>query len=1329
MLGAGLLFSCADGTVPTPEMEKLEESESGSRAVLSAPQNLTVTQGCKREIVLTWDSVSKASRYYIYAADSLFSEYELIGESTKNTFTYSPLAAGVTKYLRVCSVDYEGSVSLKTEPQVGSTLAQPIISDITTVSGKEDSSLVVYWYMENAEFYKDELEYTIICKDADGKEVANSNVYASELESTSFVLDDLKPSESYVYTVTAFLSSKPAATEVSLEVDAETARRLRPNPPEDLAATEGTEKTSVTVSFKLPEKVDVLVAAKTYVQYPLYFKIYRRLSGTEDWGSAIVNHLYFTGATEKPADLDFESYDTKRTEDGYLVTWEDTSVVRGVKYDYKVQSYADNTTRIITSDLSSGETCGWAASIPKFDAKSQLTANEDSSAYTSAKISFDFDWELYGTESNWKYLLKTVYSADFNQASPTTDYALLESIDDIKAFASDYDLTDSTKEGYYKYSLIIVKAGDVTEDLTATAGNAFMVIPCATTFFLTSVINQPQLDTFALTDGYSSKNMLSWLYESGVTYELHRNTLDSDGSIVTDSAKTISTGLDSGTAGETFSYTDSDSVESGKIYSYTLYATITVGENAKIFPSTALTARTLGTPTPTFEKNKLAYDSISVTWNEVQKAESYEVALFNGETQLGETDTLDSEKIAELSTAGIISYKISNPAGYDDATISGKDLTLKVTAKDSVDSVESSATVRTMGPACISLAASKATDSSKITVTWNKTEGAEGYILQRVRYNIPKEGAEEAQRTDLFYVGSDGSVVYGDTTVSDSAIAVNTSGSVFTLSDVQNENISTNTGYESSQALISTGLPYEYTVLPVLSADDAQEVSSFKIQYNNVQTLSKRGSTHGFGHNVTATKAEYLNKIEISWDKPANPDELIPVLYKRKIAASDSDSDSSEWTAVPSVLQETTTKYTDSLSPTEANIYEYAVKYGTAAFSKAYQKLLASQINSLEEQDNRGYAFNMNYIASTGNEADFAEDFKWTPFDSNKRKSARATEYAIYVKNTNSSKDWLKIATLDSTGKRTEEITSSGSYDYNVTYDYTEKMANQMTIKPKAATAKYGEVTGGGSYDGILKVVRDPRHYYKIVMKGEVTADGSTYSPVTFDPSSEDIGDDMTVYACRQITDAELARAAMLALSYAFYLHDGGKADYSNVGNQFKYPGVGTITSDNGGSVVFAKKEAWSEGITSPSTWGKGKSSYALSSNYAPSQLTPGGNSATFVGISAGSSFTGVFRLRTSDDVDPYLYAFADEDIISIKTADASIPVDYSGEIKFTCINSDHGSSATNCLTLSVTRNGKTTQLCSTTNDNTLRKYYFPMQIWDNEGYEIDSSYYDWWED
>ena len=1321
-----VLLSCSDNTVPSPEMEKIEESESGSRAVLSAPQNVTVSQGGKREINITWDEVSKASRYYIYASDSLFSEYELVGESTKNSFTYSPLVAGITKYLRICSVDYEGNLSSKTEPLVGTTLAQPIISDITTVSGKEDSALVVYWYMENADFYKDELEYTIICKNSEGKEVANSNVYASELESTSFSLDDLKPSENYTYSVTAFLSSNPTASEVSLEVDAETARRLRPNPPEELAATEGTEKDTITVSFKLPEKVDVLVAAKTYVQYPLYFKIYRRLSGTEDWGNAIVNHLYFTGDTEKPSDLDFTTYDEKRTTDGYKVTWTDTTVTRGIKYEYKVQSYADDTTRIITSDLSSGETTGWAAAIPKFEAKSTFTANDEGSAYASVTISFDFDWETFGNESGWKFILKTLNSASFDDIdSATATYELLESLETAKSFSRDYDLTDTTKEGYYKYALIIAKADDVTEDLSGIDEKIFIEIPAATTFFLTSVMNQPNLATFSVKDGFVSKNEVSWFYEDGTSYVLERKTLNSDGTVVADSKVEITDFADDDGNAPTqgaYTYSDDSSVESGKIYSYTLYATITIEDlGDKKFPSSALTAKTLGTPEPQFDENAVAYNSISVSWAEVQQAESYEVALFDDETQLGETETLDADKIPGILTAGVLTYKISDPVGYDDATISGKDLTLKVTAKDAVDSSEKEVVVRTMGPAALELTASKATSSDKITVEWNKVTGAAGYILQRVRYNIPENGeSDSAQKTDVFYVGASGEITCDEVEISDSVLGLASSDGKITITDKQIELTSTN-GYEVSQALISSGVPFEYTVLPVLSPDDSSEVASFKIAYGNVDKITSQGSTHGFGHNVTASKAEYTNKIDISWNKPANSSGLVPTLYKRAIASSSSATDSSEWKNVGKVFLKDDTSYTDTLSVADANIYEYAVKYGEAkpVFSKAYLNLLASRETVLNEQENRGYAFNMNYVATTGNEAEFAENLNWIPFDSSYRKAARATGYTIYCKNTNYPHGWQKIATLDSSGKRTEGFTASDSFGnsgkYNVAYDYNEKLPNSLTIKPVTPTAKFGDVTGGGSYEGLLKVLRDPRHYYKIVMQGEHTSDGSSYEAITFDPSSEEIADDMSIYACRQITDAELARAAMGVIAYAFYINDGGSADYSNVGNQLKYGDAGTQTSANGGTVSFFDGEYYWLGTY----MGKYHTSYSMSNNFAPAQLTPNSNIATFVGLSAGVSFDGGFRIKGTDDY--YLYQFAKTDSLVVATADSSIPVDYSATITFSC-------RGTNNLVLSVTRNGKSTQICNT-DDNSTRKYYFPMQIHDNKGYEIDSVSYGWWEE
>ena len=485
---AGFFFSCSDGTVPSPEMQKITESESGNTAVLSAPKNLTASQGGKREINLTWDSVSKASLYYIYAADSLFSEYKLVGETLKNSFSYSPLGAGITKYIRVCSADYAGNFSSKTEPVSGTTLAQPVISDITEVTGEEDSSLVVWWYMENADFYKDELEYTIICKNSEGKEVANSNVYASELENTSFKLTDLKPSETYVYTVTAFLSTNPSATETSLEVNAETARRLRPNPPEELTATQGTSTSQITLSFKLPQKVDVLVAAKTYEEKPLYFKIYRRINGSENW-TTLVSHLYYDGSETEPAS--FDSY-TAGTE----ISWTDTTnLQRGVQYEYKVQSYADNISRVITSDLSSVTASGFLAAVPTFRADVNLITDADEEAgtkatkYVSASVSFEGNWETFGTEENWKFVLTTTYSGTLDGLSSASGSSeTFDSLSELNAYSKSITLSDGTDgneatEGYYKFALTIVSAEDSSNELLTTEA--------ADTFFLTSLLTQP----------------------------------------------------------------------------------------------------------------------------------------------------------------------------------------------------------------------------------------------------------------------------------------------------------------------------------------------------------------------------------------------------------------------------------------------------------------------------------------------------------------------------------------------------------------------------------------------------------------------------------------------------------------------------------------------------------------------------------------------------------------------------------------------------------------------------------------------------------------------
>ena len=55
-------------------------------------------------------------------------------------------------------------------------------------------------------------------------------------------------------------------------------------------------------------------------------------------------------------------------EPGQTVTYTDTTELkRGVMYEYKVQSYADETTREISSNLSYATTQGFLMAVPKFE--------------------------------------------------------------------------------------------------------------------------------------------------------------------------------------------------------------------------------------------------------------------------------------------------------------------------------------------------------------------------------------------------------------------------------------------------------------------------------------------------------------------------------------------------------------------------------------------------------------------------------------------------------------------------------------------------------------------------------------------------------------------------------------------------------------------------------------------------------------------------------------------------------------------------------------------------------------------------------------------------
>lgn len=1134
-----LFFSCSDDFVPSPGKSTDDDSEmEAGRYVLSAPRNITASHGESRSISLEWEEVTKAERYYIYAANNPFETFVLVGETDKNTFSYKPLDAGVNKYIRVCAVDAAGEHSELSKYVIGSTLAQPIISDIEGVSGNEDSEVIVYWYMENDEFYKDDLQYTITCKDSVGRTVVSSDVDATEISGTNFKIDGLSPSETYVYTVKASLISAPKECEVSDEVDAETARRLRPNPPENLAATQGTELSSIVVSFTLPEKVDVRIDTNTYQPHPLYFKIYRRVleANAETAWTEIVSHLYYTGKTELESTEDvFDSYAA-----GAEVLWIDESVKRGVQYEYIVKSYADNVSRVITSDLSSAVTMGWAAAFPSFSmGKTKYKSNMDGTAYESASVTFNADWEMFGTDEDWRFFLKEDYSKDLGSlgTSPSV-YEKFESLEEVNSHERNYDFTTKSEDGYYQYTFIIVKAEDAVNNDSLSDEDAFIQVH-ASIFSLSSILNQPKLDTFEVTDGYTSKNVLSWIYEDDCEYSLVRKTLDSDGEPIAGSEKSdflinldnsdFPAQTDEGAAGNESGtdtvvpseskkfnavYIDNDLVGSGETYSYQLSAT----KDNFTFVSNALIAVTLGTPRPQFEKDTPDYENVTVSWEEVKQAVSYDVALYD------EGKKLEVENFEQSVAGGIITCKITKPAGYNDATVSGKPLTLVVTAKsknvneaedgeDKERISESSIEVRTLGPAETNVSASEAESLEEITVSWNQIDGAAGYILQRVCYKILGENETQPERTDIFYVSMEDKTIsfYGsDLKITDDIMSFSPADGKITLLDKQNENV--NDGYAKSQKRISWGVPFGYTVLPVLSEGDVSEIKDF---YNETDLLAAIGSTKGFGQNIKASKADFDNEVEITWNKPygaerrSNP----PTVYHREY----SKNGNGKWEKYKELDSDVTSV---KIAVSDTYLHEYSVSYGIVAndFPSSYTETFADTETADIEQDNIGYAFRLetddNFTASKPDEkyTAFEETVKWRSLYGDLRK-VKPDSYTIKCKNLNNSSEWFDVARISLDGKVTALENNKDWYNVNMSVS-----GNSLTITPifdNGSTTPADDTT----HNGLLKVQRDYKHYYKLVM---------TRGSLNFE-----IGGDDSVYTYRNISDGEFCKNISLIIADA----------------------------------------------------------------------------------------------------------------------------------------------------------------------------------------------------
>ena len=363
-------FSCQHELLPSPKNETTTDQNQNQETVIgTVPENLVATHGLKGKIELSWQGVQDTARYNIYEAATPYDKFIQIAETTTNTTSYTiEEKSGASKYYKVTAVNRNGKESPFSIVAHGTTLAIPVITYIGQDEQNSDSACSVHWYMNNCNSatYQQNVRYTINCFDPQGNNVAEK-VHDGNADYPSITFEDLIPNTNYTYQITAYIVTHQNDTEVSDKADAATARRLRPNAPENLSATLGTSTTENTITFDLPAMVDVALGNGIYEPKPLYFKIYRRVASEEateeDWQIIESKFSQETFGTQYTPSNPEQIY-----EPGQTVTYVDTKdLKRGIMYDYKVQSYADQTNREISSNLSFATTQGFLMAVPKFE--------------------------------------------------------------------------------------------------------------------------------------------------------------------------------------------------------------------------------------------------------------------------------------------------------------------------------------------------------------------------------------------------------------------------------------------------------------------------------------------------------------------------------------------------------------------------------------------------------------------------------------------------------------------------------------------------------------------------------------------------------------------------------------------------------------------------------------------------------------------------------------------------------------------------------------------------------------------------------------------------
>ena len=1091
------MSACETPLFNAPIIPVGSEAEIRSNA---APGNITATHGGKGSIDLSWDEVPGAARYNIFRAESPLMPFAQCGETTDTQFKAS-VPAGSTVFYRVSAVSSNGQESPHSLYVMGSSLAQPIITDITDVT---ESSATVTWYMENVsdDTYKAHLRYTVYCFSGP-TEVAQIALDGKALAENKASFRGLNASTSYEYQVEAYLASDQSSSEKSYVRDKKTLHRFLPGAPGKLAASRGTSKDTVELSFELPEKVKVSLGANEYEDTGIYFVISKRVRGEGD---------YMKVCSRFGSEQGFDSYEFGKT-----VTWTDpTESIRGVEYEYLVQSYVDGIKEMITSDDAKATGTGWTLAEGKLSIGEPVyTLNEDESLYVSAKVPLAFNFDPKGETYRYKVLETINPIEDEYDYDPDVEIkreSVFLSDKQITGYASVMSLTQKTTSsspgrGKYSYAVSIHLPDGTAIDTVAAIGDKTVSEDVA------PIVARG----FAVQDGYTDRFRVKWDSDPNTRYVLYKST---DGNTWTEARSYSSLAEETAVprTEELAGYTPGTTVY------FALQPIRGNPEKKGQWAYLAEGCQTLGVPVCQ-PVNVNSYSTITAVWGEAQKADTYRVKYKYAAD--GNWITVKTLSGSELSpdVTGTLRYSFK-PDGYNDITKSGKAIQVKVDALNEGlrkqagggEIVTTSAEVeaRLVGPAELAPEAKKAVSAEYIEVSWNKVSGADGYYVYRRQFNM-NDTAEEGAETVVYYIPASASSITGkDLTLDASNIKKDTdevkaqaslAGSRYTLKDIymsdddyKGKYGGYNKAYRDQQNELAWGFPYHYFIVPVLGSDpfSSNELtvefnyakdpnnkntavnaytlgkSGESISYSGAAALEKTGSAIGFGQNVTATKGTYAssgnvnNGIRIKWSRPSHLDGLAGfnpqyTIYRKAYG-------SLTWETVNTAVN--ATQY-DETSLTRGIAYEYVVGVSNSLPQpKDFSRFITLCGNLRDDRDMPNYlGYMLGYVRmtsvtrgedsalnavlgerviwqSTGIQSNFSTGYNWG-----------IDGYSVYVMNRNISNGWHLIA---------DDIASVPQVNQSIVL--TPSNTPSVTV-----TDSIGTVTRN-----LLFVLRDYKHFYRV---------------------------------------------------------------------------------------------------------------------------------------------------------------------------------------------------------------------------------------------------------